>query len=214
MGLKRWVTYILLLANYAVAIACAVVLGLFLKYRFELDSIYIEKIHLAVIAPVVAVVVGSILLGLYAFFLNKSLQPQINTTNPKLVTLVKSSTYISIANLFMPILLLIVATASADTNDTSKNITMGLVIAAFVLTGVMGLFITGYVSYVNFRISFNDEKRKVLLEGFSSNMKMFNDDTKYKDEATKEKYKPKELTIDDEDDSLATSGSFGNDEQQ
>ncbi len=209
MEMRRWITYILLIANYVIAIACAVVLAIFLKYKYEDGGIFVNNMRLAVIAPVVAVVVGSILTGLYAFFLNKSLKPFINTTNPKLVTLIKASTYISIVNLILPNLLLMVATTTINNTEPAKNISLGLIIAAFALTGILGLFMTGYVSYINFRISYSEEKRKVLLEGFESNMKMLNDDTHYKDEATKEKYKPKEIVLDD-DDSLATSGSFGN----
>ncbi len=211
MQMRRWVTYVMLIANYIIAIACAITLIIFLRNRDNSIPSYINKMHLAIIAPIVGLVMSTCLVVLYAFLLKKSLKEQVAHMNPKLLKLIQSSTYISIGNLFFPPLLLITACSIAAIQN-SQTASLALIITAFALTGVIGLFITGYTSYVNFRISFNEEKRKTLLEGFEPTMKMYHDDTQYKDEATKEKYQPKEIVLDDVDgdDSLASSRSFGN----
>lgn len=204
MSMRRGITYILLAANWVIVIGCAVCLYLFFKNRDGNANNFVKTMHLAIIAPVVVDIISSVLLFLYSFLLKKSLKDHIHNMNPKLLSLIKSTSYISIINLILPLIFSITALSIVSSNNVDKNITLVLLIVSFAISILIGLFVTGYTSYINFRISFNEEKRKALLENYEPEMKMYKDKIDYKDEKTAKKYEKKEEI----DDSLATSGSF------
>ncbi len=204
MNIRRGINYLLLLSNWVIAIGIVVVLGIYLfnKDQNNLNTFY-HSMNLAIISPVVAEVVSSLLLGLYAYLLNKFLKKD-NKLNPKLFSLIKTSSLIALFNLLIPFILVITA---LSINYLDKLTILILICVALSISILIGLFISGYTSYINLRISYSEEKRKTLLNNMEPELKMYKDDTKYKDDNTKQKY---EKTNDQDKDKLATSGTFGN----
>lgn len=203
MNMRRGINYLLLLSNWVVAIGVVIVLGIYLFNKDKPGIEYSQPMILSIISPIVAEIIASCLLGLYTFLLNKSLKKDVHI-NPKLLSLIKSSSLLSIINLVLPLVFSITA-STLDANN--KTIALALIITSLSISILFGLFMSGYTSYINLRISFNEEKRKALQQDFEPTMKIYQDDTKYKDEETKEKYKPKKES-DSIDETLATSGTF------
>ena len=205
MNLRRGINYLLLLSNWVIAIGIVVVLGIYLfnKDQTNLDSFY-NSMKLAIISPVVSEVISSLLLGLYAFLLNKNLK-QDTKLNPKLFLLITTSSLIAIFNLLIPFVLVVTALSIFNLNKLTILI---LICVALSISILIGLFISGYTSYINLRISYSEEKRKTLLNNMEPELKMYKDDTKYKDEETKEKYQ--NINQKEDDEKLATSGTFSN----
>lgn len=203
MSLRRGVTYLLLIANWLIALGLVVVLIIFLNSKDLSGNQYNYNISLSIIGPIVCEVVSSCLLVLYSLMLKKSLNKSEHSINPKLMNLIKSTSYISIINLVLP---LVFAITSITLPPTSKVTCFALIVTSIALSIIIGLFITGFTSYVNFRISFNELKRKTILEGFEPTMKMYKDDIEYKNDETKNKYESQQQ--EKESDELATSGTF------
>ncbi|MGL4948704.1 MAG: hypothetical protein ACRC42_05010 [Mycoplasma sp.] len=159
--MKRYLNYLLLIANVIVTIATAIVMILFMN-EFKTSGDVINKIYeklLPTIAiPIVAVVLSSLVIVLYLFSLKKEIKNQDFPLNPRLTNALKNVGLVSFLNLFCAPLLLIVSILIND-----KEATTILLWLAISLSGVFGLVVAGFVSYFNLRISYSNIQRETLM---------------------------------------------------
>lgn len=215
--MKRSLTYVLLISNWVITIGIAIAFFIFLKNSKEQTTPeFLNTLKLSIIPIVVTIVISSVILFIYQYFLNKSLVHMIHQVNPKLLFLIKNTGYITIFNMIIPTIFSITSLSISGVSEETDLLRLILISLGLSFSILIGLCVSGLTSYIFFRVSFNEDRRKALLEGIEPNMKMLQDETIYKNKKIEKKYsnkKPKDLgnvkkTDNSDDDKLATSGTF------
>ncbi len=159
--MKKSNFYILLISNLLIFIGVAI--SLFMLTNYNSNSLPYEPVYL-LIAPLVSMVFSVLIIALFQIRLYADLKYRIFHTNPKLFKMVKNIGYVSLFNSFFPILLVILA-ASLTIDATSQDIyimRLSLIIAGLVVSGFFGILTTTFFTYINYRISFDEERRKSI----------------------------------------------------
>jgi len=190
--MKRWMTYLLLLTNIIMFIAIAISLVLDINAVRDTGSFNTsnDSFIAGIIIIVVALIISTVVLGIYLFLVKKHLKDRILFTNPKIVSAIKNTAYLSILNITIPFIISIFAFAGVmPLDDDSK----WLLIAALIFNLIGTVVVMGVISYLSLKIAINDIKLQAKEDEKEAKLvKRINDDETIKS------------------DLKATSGSFGN----
>ena len=85
--MKKIINYILLLANVVVSLSAVVVLCLFLvgfKSDYTINIVF-DQLKWTIALPIVAMVIGCALVGLYFYFFRTTIKNNENPINPRFI---------------------------------------------------------------------------------------------------------------------------------
>ena len=157
--MKKYINYLLSFANIIVSVSAAVVLCLFIS-AFKSDNtinIIFSNLKWTIAIPIVGMVIGCILVGIFFYLFYNLVKNNENPINPKLVSRIKTSGLSTLANFVIPVTLSIVAILC---NKQEMNIV--LLSIGFGLSAFISLIIMGFVAYLNLGISFSELSREEL----------------------------------------------------
>lgn len=157
--MKKYINYLLSFANIIVSVSAAVVLCLFISAFKSDDTINIifSNLKWTIAIPIVGMVIGCILVGIFFYLFYNLVKNNENPINPKLVSRIKTSGLSTLANFVIPVTLSIVAILC---NKQEMNIV--LLSIGFGLSAFISLIIMGFVAYLNLGISFSELSREEL----------------------------------------------------
>lgn len=199
--MKRYLNYILILSNVLVFIGIVIELGLFLTWKKSLDlgdsSIDIKnpisqpelaQMLLQIVAiPICSMVASCIVLVFYQWNVSKIIKDNNDVFNIKILNTIKIVAYTSIINFLITGLLGMVACLMTGYDWNARLVLMSVAIG---FSGIFGLIIIGFISYLNLRMGFEEIKKN-------------NDKLEKNSETTKSQSKNSPKI-----DERATSGSF------
>lgn len=157
--MKKYINYLLSFANIIVSVSAAVVLCLFIS-AFKSDNtinIIFSNLKWTIAIPIVGMVIGCILVGIFFYLFYNLVKNNENPINPKLVSRIKTCGLCTLANFVIPVTLSIVAILC---NKQEMNIV--LLSTGFGLSAFISLIIMGFVAYLNLGISFSELSREEL----------------------------------------------------
>ncbi len=199
--MKRYLNYVLILSNVLVFIGIVIELGLFLTWKKSLDlgdsSIDIKnpisqpelaQMLLQIVAiPICSMVASCVVLVFYQWKVSKIIKDNNDVFNIKILNTIKIVAYTSIINFLITGLLGMVACLMTGYDWNARLVLMSVAIG---FSGIFGLIIIGFISYLNLRMGFEEIKKN-------------NDKLEKNNETTKSQSKNSPKI-----DERATSGSF------
>lgn len=161
--MKRYLNYILLLANVTVSIIVAILLVLFsaqFKSAEGLNDATIYRNLSGVISlPIISTVASLCFMGLYFYFFKKEIKNAEEKINPRLIKGLKYTAAFSALNFIAPVILMYTAITIID-----RDTTILLLATAFGVSGFITIIISGFTSYYNLQISYAQARREILKQ--------------------------------------------------
>ncbi len=158
--MKKSNFYILLFSNLLIFIGIAI--SLFILINSSSNDL---KPEILLIAPLVAMVFSGLIIAWFQIRVYSDLKHRIFHTNPKLFNMVKNIGYVSLFNNFFPILFVIFAASLIIPGHSPHDVyimRLSFLISALVISGFFGILTTTFFTYINYRISFDEERRKSI----------------------------------------------------
>ncbi|MGL4951657.1 MAG: hypothetical protein ACRC4L_01580 [Mycoplasma sp.] len=205
--MKRYLNYLLLFANLLIVLMSAITIFLFIpefEKQVPINQVY-QNLKPTIWIPIVAVILSSAVIGFYFFCLKKEISKQEFPLNPRLISSFKNIAILTFLNLLCSPLLTLVGILIIDESGTTA-----LLWTSLALSMTFGLVMSGYVSYLNLRISYSNVQREALMtEAIEENEKIKDQDKDKSDVDYSIKRKPViEDQITDTSIDQPTSGSF------
>lgn len=184
--MNKYMNYVFLGANIIVSICSAIVLGIFLsQFKYVKDNNYFtiyQNLTWTVAVPVLGLVVGFVLIGYYAWELNKWIKQLTTPVNPRLIEGFKWTCGATIINFIAPFVLSLTAIFTYD-----RAITTILLWVAFGLSALVSCANIGFTAYLNVGVAFQSLSREELKRISEEENKKFNlsKETKVNNKKTK-----------------------------
>ncbi len=159
--MKKSNFYILLFSNLLIFIGVAISLFILVNSSSSINF----KPEWLLIAPLVAMVFSGLIIAWFQIRVYADLKYRIFHTNPKLFNMVKNIGYVSLFNNLFPIIFVIFAASLKIVGASDYDayiMRLSLLISALVVSGFFGILTTTFFTYINYRISFDEERRKSI----------------------------------------------------
>ncbi len=205
--MNKYMNYIILGANAVVSISVAIVLGVFLngfKYMGENPaSTVFDSLKWTVCIPIIGLIAGSCLIGLYVYLLKKFMKENTTPINPKLLEGFKWATIASMINFIAPLALSITAIYIYDEFAAKTMLWVG-----FGISAAVSLAIIGFTTYLNVGINFAMLSREELMKRAEEENAAFEKSKHASDKPTKESNTSKKDKSDHKPKEEASAGGF------
>ncbi|MGL4950605.1 MAG: hypothetical protein ACRC4M_02065 [Mycoplasma sp.] len=206
--MKRYLNYLLLIANLLIVVMAAVVMIIFNSSFNDMGSKTINQIYSdlkpMLAFPIVTTIISCGIIGLYVFLLKKEASNEQFPLNPRLLSALNKVGLISLANIFCSPTLTIAAILVMDESGT-----MILLWTSLGLAILFGILSSGFISFFNLRISYAKIQRETLMnEAKQENEKKIEDKAEKKVVSKVKSQKSKKTKDEESKITEATSGSF------